>query len=183
MYKRKVHFFSWNRSDAYITWSPEDHNRETGSCVFICASYIFLQLKYVEILLCNLYIYISDDCWVHETQGHRQYYVICIYIYIYIHFSFILVEKQHSNTRTSKLDEQDMQDTSREIRASLSDVPLWTPSHGRARVWWPSRTYLPHLTTDTRCSMKDPLEAIDVENEWRERVREIRISGTPWWWW
>ena len=36
----------------------------------------------------------------------------------------------------------------------ISDVPLWTLSHGRARIGWPARAYLQQLCTDTRCNMK-----------------------------
>ena len=37
----------------------------------------------------------------------------------------------------------------------ISDVLLWTPSHGRVSVGWPARTYIQRLCTDTGCSMED----------------------------
>ena len=60
----------------------------------------------------------------------------------------------------------------------ISDVLPWNPSHGRARV---GRTYLQQLCTDTGCSMEDLSEAMDHKDEWRERVREIRVSCMTWW--
>ena len=37
----------------------------------------------------------------------------------------------------------------------ISDVLLWTPSHGRASVIRPRRTYLQLLCEDTGYSLKD----------------------------
>ena len=37
----------------------------------------------------------------------------------------------------------------------ISDVLLWTPSHGRAKSWRPARTYIQQLCADTRCSPED----------------------------
>ena len=37
----------------------------------------------------------------------------------------------------------------------ISDVLLWTPSHGRAKVVWPARTYIQQLCEDTGCSPED----------------------------
>ena len=66
----------------------------------------------------------------------------------------------------------------------ISDVLPWTPSLGRAGVWWPAITYLQQLSTDSGCCLEDLPEAIDDRDEWRERVRETRASGTTWWcWW
>ena len=66
----------------------------------------------------------------------------------------------------------------------ISDVLLWTPSHGRAKAGRPARTYIQQLCEDTGCSSEDLPEAMNDREEWRERVRDIRTSGTPWWcWW
>ena len=59
----------------------------------------------------------------------------------------------------------------------MSDILLWKPSHGRARVGQPARTYLLHICTDTGCSLEDLQEAMDDKDEWREIVREIRAYG------
>ena len=37
----------------------------------------------------------------------------------------------------------------------VSDVLLWTPSHGRAKAWRPAQTYIQQLCADTRCSPED----------------------------
>ena len=37
----------------------------------------------------------------------------------------------------------------------ISDVPLWTPSHGHAKAGRPVRTYIQQLCVDTGCSPED----------------------------
>ena len=59
----------------------------------------------------------------------------------------------------------------------ISDVFLWTPSHGWARVRWPARTYQKLLYTDTGGSLDDLPGVMDDSDD-----REIRASGTSWWW-
>ena len=45
-------------------------------------------------------------------------------------------------------------------------------------------TYIQQLWEDTRCSPEDLPEAMNDREKWRERVRDIRASGTTWgWWW
>ena len=58
------------------------------------------------------------------------------------------------------------------------------------RVWkqtkrWPSksRTTIQQLCEDTGCNPEDLPEAMNDREKWRERVRDIRASGTTWWWW
>ena len=67
----------------------------------------------------------------------------------------------------------------------ISDVLLWTPSHGRAKAGRQARTYIQLVSDDTGCSLEDLPEAMDDTEGWRERVREIRADGTTWrcWWW
>ena len=66
----------------------------------------------------------------------------------------------------------------------ISDILLWTPSRGRAKVGRPARTYIQQLCADTKCSLEDLPVAMDDREGWRERVREIRAGGvTSWWWW
>ena len=65
----------------------------------------------------------------------------------------------------------------------ISDVLLWTPSHGRARAGRPARTYIQQLGEDMGCSPEDLAEAMDDWQEWRERIREIRADSMTWWWW
>ena len=63
----------------------------------------------------------------------------------------------------------------------ISDILLWTPSHGRVKVRRPIRTYLQQFCTDTGCSMEDLPGVMDNSDGWRERVREIYASGMTWW--
>ena len=65
----------------------------------------------------------------------------------------------------------------------IRDVLLWTPTHGRAKAGRPARTYIQQLCEDTGCSPEDLPEAMNDWEKWRERVRDIRASGTTWWWW
>ena len=65
----------------------------------------------------------------------------------------------------------------------ISDVLLWTLTYGRAKARRPARTYIQQLCEDTGCSPEDLPEAMNDREKWRERVRDIRASGTTWWWW
>ena len=66
----------------------------------------------------------------------------------------------------------------------ISDVLLWTPSHGREKAGRPARTYIQQLCVDTEKSPGDKPEAMDDRDGWREMVRDIRAdSETRWWWW
>ena len=64
----------------------------------------------------------------------------------------------------------------------ISDVLLWTPSHGHAKAGRPARTYVQHLYEDTGCSHGDLLEARNDREGWRELVKDIRVDGTIRWW-
>ena len=63
----------------------------------------------------------------------------------------------------------------------ISDVLLWTPTYGRAKAGQPAWTYIQQLCEDTGCSLEDLPEAMNDREKWRERVRDIRASGTTWW--
>ena len=63
------------------------------------------------------------------------------------------------------------------------DELIWIPSYGWAKAGRPARTYIQQLCEDTGCSPEDLPEAMNDREEWRERVRDIRASGTTWWWW
>ena len=66
----------------------------------------------------------------------------------------------------------------------ISDVLLWTPSHGWAKAEWPGRTYIQQFCEDTGCIPEDLPEAMNDRERWWERVRDIRADGTiRWWWW
>ena len=65
-----------------------------------------------------------------------------------------------------------------------SDVLLWTPIYGRAKAGRPARTYIQQLCEDTGSSPEVLPEEMNDMEKWRERVRDIRDSGTTWWrWW
>ena len=65
----------------------------------------------------------------------------------------------------------------------ISDVLLWTPTYGREKAGQPARTYIQQLCEDTGCSPEDHPGAMNDREKWREKVRDIRASGTTWWWW
>ena len=65
----------------------------------------------------------------------------------------------------------------------ISDVLPWIPTYGRAKAGRPARIYIKQLCEDTRCSPEDLPGAMNDREKWREKVRDIRASGTRWWWW
>ena len=66
----------------------------------------------------------------------------------------------------------------------ISDVLLWTPSHGQAKAVQPTRTYIQLLCANTGCSLDNRLEVMDSREGWWERVRDIHADGVTWWgWW
>ena len=64
----------------------------------------------------------------------------------------------------------------------ISDVLLCTPTYGWAKAGRPAWTYIQLYVRMWGCSPKDLLEAMNDKGKWRERVRDIRASGTTWWW-
>ena len=63
----------------------------------------------------------------------------------------------------------------------ISDVLLWTPSHGHAKAGWPARTYIQQLCKDMGCSPGDLPEAMNNREGLRERVRDIHADVTTRW--
>ena len=57
----------------------------------------------------------------------------------------------------------------------ISDVLLWTPSHCRAKVRRPARTYIQQLCKDTTCSFEDLPEAMNEGEKWRDRGSGISV--------
>ena len=64
----------------------------------------------------------------------------------------------------------------------ISDVLLWTSSHGRAKAGRLARTYIQQLCADTGCSLEDLPRAMDDRDGCRERVRDIRVGSATWLW-
>ena len=48
----------------------------------------------------------------------------------------------------------------------ISDILLWTPSHGRAKAGRPARTYIQQLCADTGCSLEHLPGAMDDREGW-----------------
>ena len=65
----------------------------------------------------------------------------------------------------------------------INDVLLWTSTYGQAKAGRPARTFIKQLCEDTGFGPEDLPEAMNDREKWRERVRDIRASGTTWWWW
>ena len=66
----------------------------------------------------------------------------------------------------------------------ISEILMWTPSHGRAKAGRPARTYIQQLCANTGCGLGNLQGAMDDGGGWWEIVREIRAgSATSWWWW
>ena len=65
----------------------------------------------------------------------------------------------------------------------ISNVLLWTPAYDQAKAGRPAWTYIQQLCEDMGCSPEDLPEAMNDREKWREKVRNIRGSGTTWWWW
>ena len=63
----------------------------------------------------------------------------------------------------------------------ISDVHLWTLSHGRAKAGRPTRTYIQQLRADRGCSPEEQPEAMDDRKGWRGRVKAIHADGATWW--
>ena len=62
--------------------------------------------------------------------------------------------------------------------AGLHVLLLWTPTYDREKAGRPARTYIQQLCEDTGCSLEDLPQAMNDREKWRERVRDIRTSGT-----
>ena len=65
----------------------------------------------------------------------------------------------------------------------ISDVLLWTPTHGRAIAERPARTYIQQLCEDTGCCSEDLPRAMNDREKWWVQVRDIHATSTTWWWW
>ena len=67
-----------------------------------------------------------------------------------------------------------MRDTAEEARTNSKVTFIYVPpTHGRASVSQPAKTYLRRLCADTECSSEDLPGVIDDRDGWKERVREI----------
>ena len=60
----------------------------------------------------------------------------------------------------------------------ISYLLLWNPTYGRAKAGRPARTYIQQLCEDKECSPEYLPEPMNDREKWREKVRNIRASGT-----
>ncbi|KAI8516923.1 hypothetical protein Bbelb_055040 [Branchiostoma belcheri] len=60
----------------------------------------------------------------------------------------------------------------------ISDVLLWTPKHGHARVGRPCKTFIQQLCDDTHCDVADLPRAMEDREKWREMVMEVRDTNS-----
>ena len=65
----------------------------------------------------------------------------------------------------------------------ISDLLLWTPTYGQARIGRPARKHIQQLCEDTGCRPEDFPEVMNDRENWRDMVRDICASCTAWWWW
>ena len=91
---------------------------------------------------------------------------------------------------SGKLNGPEIRDTAGEVGTSsycwrsrdelISDVLLWTPSHGWAKAGRLARTYIEQLCAYTGYSLENLPEAMNDRDGWRETV--IRADCVTWWW-
>ena len=55
----------------------------------------------------------------------------------------------------------------------ISDILLWTASHGRASVGRPTSTYLQQLCVDSGCSLEDLPGMMDDWDIWKESGKSV----------
>ena len=63
----------------------------------------------------------------------------------------------------------------------ISDVLLWTPSHGWEKAGRQAWTYIQQVCANMGWIPEDLPEAMDNWEGWRERVRDILADGVTWW--
>ena len=62
-----------------------------------------------------------------------------------------------------------------------SGIHLWSPSRWRVEAGRPARTYIQQLWVDTGCSLENLPRVMNDRDEWRKRIREIRVGGVTSW--
>ena len=64
----------------------------------------------------------------------------------------------------------------------ISDMLLWTLSHGQAKAGRPARTYIQQLWANMGCSPEDLPEVMNDREGWQEKVGDIHADDATWWW-
>ena len=66
----------------------------------------------------------------------------------------------------------------------ISDILLWTTTHGHTSVAQPAKMYIQQLCVDTGCFLENIFRAIFDRDRWHKRVKEIHDVNISWrWWW
>ena len=88
-----------------------------------------------------------------------------------------------SSRKLYKLDEPETQDTAGEARTNSSMMYSYGSPHMAKQKQDDQleHTYIQQLCEDTGCRPEDLPKAMNDREKWRERVRDIRASGTTWW--
>ena len=62
----------------------------------------------------------------------------------------------------------------------ISNILLWTPSHGRAKAGRPARTSMPQLCADTGCSLPGAMDDREGQGDpcWRRNIMMMMIMFT-----
>ena len=60
----------------------------------------------------------------------------------------------------------------------ISEVLLWTPTHGHAKAGRPARTYIQQQYENKGCCSEDLPGAMNDWENWQERVRDIHATST-----
>ena len=81
--------------------------------------------------------------------------------------------------QTIKKEKQDMLGITGQSKYKvISDILLWTPTHGHTSVVQPAKTYIHQLCEDTWWHLKDSPRGIADRDGWQERVsRESMLSA------
>ena len=61
----------------------------------------------------------------------------------------------------------------------ISDVLLWTPTHGNSSVGRQTKSYIYQYSLNTGCRLEDLPRAMADRGGWQERVEEICAVSTP----
>ena len=97
-------------------------------------------------------------------------FLFCTYLFILILFflAVFFINNQTNQTHGTLLE-------------IVSDVPLWTLSHWRAKAGSLVRTYIQRHYADTICCPEDQPKAMGDKEVWRERVRNTRADSVTGW--
>ena len=146
---------------------------------------VIREFKQIQKKICRhkMSIMFNEICINKEMLPKYTY--ICVYIYIYIYICVCVCVYGHLPPITKTIQVRRTRHAGHCWRSRdehISDVLLWSHTHGYAKAGWPARTYIQQLCEDTGCCPEDLPEAMNDREKWWERVRDIRATSTTWWW-